>query len=515
MKIGQKIAVVTGAAAGIGRAIAQQFARDGALVILCDRNSAALQECRSALGGAHEALTFDLTDEAAIRAAVAGIAARHGRIDVLVNNAGIIDPETHGAGEVPPELLHKLLRTNLTGAWITAREVARHMIGAGGKNAPGGAIVNISSLIAKRVLVGRAPYAMSKAAILGMTRALACEWAQHGVRVNAVLPGYVDTALVDALARGGAVDRSDACRDIPLGRMGRPDEIAETVMLAASATYMTGAEITVDGGMEVAGAPCAIAIREACVPEKPVVVITGGAGGIGAATSDRFLADGARVVVLDWDKRALAALPPDRAGMLLDVTDDDAIGRAVAEIEQRYGRIDVLVNNAAIADDFRPTLEQSVAAFERGLAINLAAPFHIARHVVPALQRAGGGAIVNISSIAARGGLPRRSSYCGAKAGIETLTRALALEWAGRGIRVNAVAPGYIATPGVHALEAEGKRSLGPIRRRVPLGRLGDPAEIAEVIAFLSSNRASYMTGSIVPVDGGWSAFGDAGDASG
>jgi NAD(P)-dependent dehydrogenase (short-subunit alcohol dehydrogenase family) len=126
----------------------------------------------------------------------------------------------------------------------------------------------------------------------------------------------------------------------------------------------------------------------------------------------------------------------------------------------------------------------------------------------------GGGAIVNLSSIVANGGMPRRNAYCAAKAGISMLTRSLACEWATHGIRVNAVAPGYIATPGVRALEQEGKRDLTQVRRRIPMGRLGEPSEMADVVAFLVSDAASYVTGSIYAADGGYAAYGDVGPAS-
>lgn len=242
------------------------------------------------------------------------------------------------------------------------------------------------------------------------------------------------------------------------------------------------------------------------------VLVTGGAEGIGRATAELFAARGDRVAVADLRgaEAAAAALGPGHIGLSLDVTDEAAVVEAVAGL----GRIDVLVNNAGIGDSHLPSVEQQIEAFRRVLDVHLAGAFLMARECGKAMIGAGGGAIVNLSSIAGVVGLPRRNAYGAAKAGVAMMTRSLACEWAGKGVRVNAVAPGYARTALVEKLVDAGRIDLAAIARRVPQGRLIDPKEIAEAIWFLASPAASAITGATLSVDGGWAAFGDFGDAS-
>ena len=175
---------------------------------------------------------------------------------------------------------------------------------------------------------------------------------------------------------------------------------------------------------------------------------------------------------------------------------------------------DALVKNAGIGSPHLPTTEQTLESFYKVLSIHLGGTFLCAREAHPLLKAGGAGAIVNISSIAGVTGLPRRNAYGAAKAGIAMMTRSLACEWAADGIRVNAVAPGFVATALVKKLEADGFVDGPRLQRRIPMARLADPAEIAQAIQFLASKAASYITGTVLSVDGGWAAFGDAGDAS-
>lgn len=182
----------------------------------------------------------------------------------------------------------------------------------------------------------------------------------------------------------------------------------------------------------------------------------------------------------------------------------------IQAIHAKYARIDVLVNNAGIGDQSACTIDQSVDAFDRVLNVHLRGTYLMSREVARVMLLGGSGAIVNLSSIAALGGIPGRNAYGAAKAGISAMTRSMASEWAGQGLRVNAVAPGYVRTELVAKLEQEGALDTDKINHRTPMGRMAEPAEIARSIVFLASSAASYITGTTLSVDGGWSALGAA-----
>jgi NAD(P)-dependent dehydrogenase (short-subunit alcohol dehydrogenase family) len=249
-----------------------------------------------------------------------------------------------------------------------------------------------------------------------------------------------------------------------------------------------------------------------------VAIVTGAADGIGWATAQRLAADGWHVALLDLRAEPALARAADlgahHLGLACDVTAESDVALAVAAVVARYGRIDALVNNAGISDQTAPTLKQSIDAFDRVLAVHLRGSFLMSQAVLAVMRgqardaRGNRGSIVNLGSIASFGGIPGRNAYSAAKAGVLGMTRALASEWGREGIRINAVAPGYVRTALVAELARQGAIDAQAIAHRTPLGRMAEPEEIAEVIAFLASPHASYVTGATLSADGGWSTFG-------
>lgn len=251
--------------------------------------------------------------------------------------------------------------------------------------------------------------------------------------------------------------------------------------------------------------------------ENRVAVVTGAARGIGKAIAWRFLQEGAHVVVADIDEDAAAATISSFANrrarfVPCDVGDGKAVARLIGTAEAEFDGIDILVNNAAVmaVADF---LDLGEADFDRVLRINLKAAFLTSRAVAPGMirrARAGGrkGAIINISSVNAEMTVPNQVPYSISKAGLNQLTRVLALSLAPHGIRVNAIGPGSIATE-MLASVINNKEARARILSRTPMGRVGEPSEIAAIAAFLASDDASYITGQTIYADGGRMALKD------
>jgi NAD(P)-dependent dehydrogenase (short-subunit alcohol dehydrogenase family) len=517
------VAIITGAAGGIGRAMLSVFALRGYRLIAVDLGGADPASAISSYGSGHLSFDCDLSSEAEILSLFAKTDAEVGTIAVLLNNAAV-GPTMAPTTATGFGAFRHTMRVNLLGPFVMAREAAKRM-------PHGGSIVMTASLAGVLGNPRRNAYAASKAALISLTKSLACEWAAKGIRVNAMAPGYVRTPMVEALELSGKADLAAVRQRIPMGRMGRPDEMAEAAAFLASpeARYVTGSVLVVDGGWmsfnqpgtaypAVDGVPSAeLAPPAKRQPSSRIVVVTGAARGIGAAIAHRFAEGGDTIVILDKDAEAAngvaSALGGTHVGLVLDITNEEQTINVFADIRRRHGHVDVLINDAAIADTFKPALEQTAADLERVLDVNLGGAFLCTREALP-LMAGRSGVVLNLGSINSFLPFAPRHAYGASKAAIDILTRCLAAELGPEGHRTATIAPGYVRTPGVTELEATGRIDATAIRSRIPLGDMGRPEDIAEAAWFLASERASYINGSILYVDGGWTSFGNAGPAS-
>ena len=242
---------------------------------------------------------------------------------------------------------------------------------------------------------------------------------------------------------------------------------------------------------------------------EKVCLITGGAQGIGEACARLFLEQGAKVVIVDVDKekgQALASQLQQQGHEILflasDVGNKVEVDAVIAQVLAKHGRLDVLVSNAGIFKA-APFLEVSEYDFDEVLRVNLKGAFLVGQAAARVMKEKGGGAIVHMSSVNAVMAIPEIASYNVSKGGLNQLTRAMALALADDGIRVNAVAPGTIATELASKAVLTSDDARNKILGRTPMKRLGNPAEVAHVVAFLASDAASYITGEVITVDGG------------
>jgi NAD(P)-dependent dehydrogenase (short-subunit alcohol dehydrogenase family) len=236
--------------------------------------------------------------------------------------------------------------------------------------------------------------------------------------------------------------------------------------------------------------------------EGKVAVITGAAGGIGAATVEAFQREGAKVVGVDLVEGA-----PGDLALAVDVTEEFAVEQMYAQVAEQFGRIDILFNNAGISpDDDTSVLETTFEAWQRVQDVNLKSVFLCCKHGIPHLLNGGGGSVINTASfVAIMGAATSQISYTASKGGVLALTRELGVEFARRGVRVNALCPGPIDTPLLQELFAKDPARAARRLVHVPMGRFGKPSEIANGVLFLASDESSFMTSTTFLVDGGLS----------
>ena len=242
------------------------------------------------------------------------------------------------------------------------------------------------------------------------------------------------------------------------------------------------------------------------INNQQIAIVTGGASGIGLAIAQKFTAGGIFTIIIGRDKEKLDKAKKELGGLCeaiaFDITQLNAIPGLVNEIALKYGGVDILVNNAGI-NMKKNLVEVTDEEFNNVLFTNVNAAFALTREAVKIMAEKKNGSIVNISSMASQYGLPKVIAYTASKAAIEGMTRAMAVELAAHGIRVNCIAPGFIATEmSAKALNSDSER-MQKVLSRTPMGMLGEPADVGEAALFLISPAAKYITGVILPVDGG------------
>ncbi|PLW82764.1 short-chain dehydrogenase [Kineobactrum sediminis] len=244
--------------------------------------------------------------------------------------------------------------------------------------------------------------------------------------------------------------------------------------------------------------------------EGKIGIVTGAGQGIGRAIAQCFGREGARVVVADFNAESgretaelITATGAEALFVHGDVSDEASVRDMVATAVTTWGRLDIACNSAAVSRGSGPIHEFTREVFDQTLAMCLTNTWLCMKYEIPAMLATGGGAIVNISSNASLRGQAYNTAYAAAKSGVNILTKSSAAEYGGQGIRINAVSPGVIRTPGVEKYFEEQPKMAEQLKKNAVLNRLGEPGEIAEAVAFLCSDRASFITGQLLSVDGG------------
>lgn len=242
--------------------------------------------------------------------------------------------------------------------------------------------------------------------------------------------------------------------------------------------------------------------------EGRVALVTGAARGIGLAIAERFVSEGASVTLIDREAEAVKAsaqkIGPAALPIAADLTRSDDVERAVREAHERWGRLDIVVNNAAITGRTVPLWELSDRDWDEVIACDLTGVFYVSRACVRLMLAQGSGRIINIASIAGKEGNPTLVPYSTAKAGVIGFTKALAKEVATRGIFVNAVAPAVIGTD---ILKGVAKETIDYMVSKIPMGRVGTPVEVAALVAWLASDECSFSTGAVYDISGGRATY--------
>jgi|GEM_PF-13867 len=536
MTVQTKIVVVLDNGTGVGLEAAQQCSQRGEYVVFA---TMADEDVAKAELPAEQVHRVELQDPAEIERLFSSVAEAHGKIDVLIHAA--YAQASDNAEALSLAEWQRLVDINLTARFLAAKHAVPLL-----RNAGKGAIVQLSSIQGTATTKDNVTGATFSGAIEGLTRAMANDYASDAIRVNNVRIGATRTRFlaseVSAHHRDGA--EQFLCDAVPMRRPAEAAEVAKAILFLASsdASYITGASLTVDGGLTIKrwkvrdaerfrSADCYVGDwREHKWQPRPdtppvpwfsgqrvprlagkVAVITGGSSGIGRSSAILFAREGASVVIADWQELAgretqeLITREGGRACFVLtDVSNPEHCERLMSQTVAEYGGIDILFSNAGInmgGDAVRLRLDQWQAI----VGVDLTGEFLCAKAAIPWMRRRGGGAIINMSSPHGLRTDTNTIAYATSKSGIISMTRAMALDHAEDGIRVNCLLPGSIDTPLVWTAYPPEDRDLH-MRRFAdiePLGHMGHPEVVAQAALYLASSESSFVTGAPLIVDGG------------
>ncbi|XP_053380172.1 uncharacterized short-chain type dehydrogenase/reductase y4vI-like [Mercenaria mercenaria] len=525
-----RVAIITGASSGIGEGVAIKFAQLGCRLAISGRNEDNLKRvnglCREAGLNQDQILNIagDIDKDEDRRSIVQNTIDKYGEINVLVNNAGMI--HYNRISDITEEKYDEIFNTNVKSHVLLTQLVMPHLIKSKGN------IVNTSSICGQRAMPEVGVYCMTKASMDMFTQCLALEMAPHGVRVNAINPG----TIVSNIARRpwGVYQDEELYQKFlekqasghPLGRVGQPEDCAEAVAFLASdsASFITGQIMFLDGGRHCVSAGVATAVKK-CDDKRFFfcwccclhLQSTGASSGIGEGVAIKFAQLGCRLVISGRNEDNLkrvnglcreAGLNQDQIlNIAGDINKEGDRRSIVQKTIDKYGEINVLVNNAGM-NHFNRISDITEEKYDEIFNTNVKSHVLLTQLVIPHLIKSKGN-IVNTSSICGQRAMPEVGVYCMTKASMDMFTQCLALEMAPHGVRVNAINPGTIVSNiarrpwGAYQDEELYRKFLEKQASGHPLGRVGQPEDCAEAVAFLASDSASFITGQIMFLDGG------------
>ncbi|CAG2111329.1 unnamed protein product [Medioppia subpectinata] len=500
-----KVVLITGSSAGIGATTAIEFSRSGAQVVITGRKAANVtqvaNECHKVSPKGLKALEVvaDVTKEDDCRRLVDTTIKSFGKMDILVNNAG---KGAHNSlyDSHLMDSYDEVMATNLRSVVYLTHLCAPHLEKTRGN------IVNISSVVGLKPFLNRFLYCMSKVALDMFGKCLALELGPKGIRVNTINPGPVRTNFGIALGRSREqYDQflDERAKSLPLRRVGDPIDIANAVLFLASdeSSFVTGANLLSDGG-DFTG---------------KVVLITGSSAGIGATTAIEFSRSGAQVVITGRNVVNMTQVANEchkvspnglkSLEVVADVTKDDDCRRLVDTTIKTFEKLDILVNNGGKVVHNSIYDSHLMDSYDEVMATNLRSVVYLTHLCAPHLEKTRGN-IVNISSVVGLKPFPNSFLFCMSKAALDMFGKCLALELGPKGIRVNTINPGPVRinfgkTLALGQTREQYDEFMDERAKSVPLGRVGDPIDIANAVLFLASDESSFVTGSNILSDGG------------